>query len=116
MSLKNRDDLDRLTPCLYPNRWAVAARMVTFSIKLWQNVTMRGPRLGSVLGTTLQLTWFLRLNIIVGCFLLLIDVAGLLAMHSGYMPVFFAFGFGILWIACYFMKRRGEQVLDPNGP
>ena len=45
MNLKNRDDLDRLTPCLDPTRWAVAARMVTFSIKLWQNVTMRGPRL-----------------------------------------------------------------------
>ena len=43
MNLKNRDDLDRLTPCLYPNRWAVAARMVTFRHDFLKNVTMRGP-------------------------------------------------------------------------
>ena len=49
MNLKNRDDLDRLTPCLYPNRWAVAARRVTFSKKSRQNVTMRGSRLRSSL-------------------------------------------------------------------
>jgi len=40
----------------------------------------------------LQLTWFLRLMASVGCVLLLSDVAPLLLMKSGHMPIAFTLG------------------------
>lgn len=63
----------------------------------------------ALLGTTFQLDWFLRLNAIIGCFAILIDVVRLLDLRSGYMPVIFAFGSGILWVACYYKQRIGES-------
>ena len=61
------------------------------------------------LGTSFQLTGFLWLNVIVGCSAMLIDVVQLFRMQSGYMPMAFAVGSGILWIACYFKTRICES-------
>jgi hypothetical protein len=63
----------------------------------------------SLLGTAFQLTWFLRLNAILGCIAILIDVVQVLHMQSGWLPLFFATGSGILWPTCFYINKSGEQ-------
>ena len=64
----------------------------------------------ALFGTTFQVLWFLRLNVIVGSLAIFTDILRLFDLHSGYLPLFFACGSGALWIACYSMIRIDEQA------
>ena len=59
--------------------------------------------------SAVQLTWFLRVAVVLGCLLSTLSLLQLLNVHSGYLPFMFAAGSGFLWTSCYYNQKQSEQ-------
>jgi hypothetical protein len=53
-----------------------------------------------------QLTWFLRIILAVSNICILSDLVQLMDLNLNYLPIPFAFGSGLFWVACYFKNLQ----------